>query len=297
MSKLIVANWKQQGSLDQIFTFVQETTSILAARSLEATQESALKAAPNFSGDEFNLAEGGVASLGSGTFQECAAYLPPQIIICPPAPYISLLHSQLAGSEFKMGAQDISTSPETARTGDISGEMLRDVGAEYVIIGHSERRSFNDENGKLLAHKLEHALQSGLKAIYCIGETLQERDQKRTREIIDIQLKDISAVIKSAPTAGDNLIIAYEPRWAIGTGAAPSIDYIGEIIAMVHQQAMEIFHLDSPPPVLYGGSVNCENAQNIINTPGVGGVLVGKASLKAEDFLKIAGFNRTNVSI
>lgn len=199
-----------------------------------------------------------------------------EVLICPPATLISRAR-QIAGEGILFGGQDCHAEPAGAFTGDLSAEMFRDAGAQAVIVGHSERRRLHGETDAIVAAKAKAAWRAGLFAIVCIGETLAERDAGRANAVCGSQCSS------SLPTGAtpENSAIAYEPVWAIGTGRTPTLD---EITAMhAHIRA----NLGAGIRILYGGSVNPANAQEILRLKEVDGVLVGGASLKASDFLKV----------
>lgn len=191
-----------------------------------------------------------------------------------------------------MGVQDITHTSATtgAYTGDISAALVRDLGADYVIIGHSERRHYHHETNEILSHKISHALDNNLPIIYCVGETQDEYKVGITQQVLTQQLKILANFAPLIPTHNDDghlpkLIIAYEPVWAIGTGLTPTL---GEIEA-VHSFIIE--NLDTMgivAPIIYGGSVNEDNAPKFATSPLISGVLVGGASLKAQSFHAIA---------
>lgn len=177
-----------------------------------------------------------------------------------------------------IGAQDISQYTAGAHTGDTSAEMLVDAGATYVIVGHSERRADHGETNEIVRLKAAAAIAAGLTPIICVGETAAERDAGKTMEIV------AAGVRESVPDTDKNFIIAYEPRWAIGTGKTPTTP---EISAVHECIAKTLAGMGRPAPILYGGSVNAKNAAEIMTVPNVDGVLVGGASLKSDDFIPI----------
>lgn len=208
-------------------------------------------------------------------------------VICPPATLIMQAHQMLDadGSPVKVGGQDCNPKESGAHTGDISAEMLRDAGASYVIVGHSERRTDHGETDHIVRSKAEAAWRAGLVAIICIGETLSEREEGRTLGILTGQLagsvpKDVNA---------QNTVIAYEPVWAIGTGRTPTPDDVAAAHAHIRAELREFIGAAADGVrILYGGSVKPSNAAELLSLPNVNGALVGGASLKAVDFLGIA---------
>jgi triosephosphate isomerase len=204
-----------------------------------------------------------------------------KVVICPPA----TLFSVVAFAEVPMGGQDCSAEAEGAFTGDISASMLKEAGCDYVIVGHSERRHYHDETNEDVRNKATQAIAAGLIPIVCIGETAAERDAGNAKKVVGAQ------VAESLPKfAGeDNVILAYEPVWAIGTGKTPKPEDIRAMHAhILAVAAHETGLAPSQISVLYGGSVKSANAQEILALNGVSGVLVGGASLKADEFCKIA---------
>lgn len=215
-----------------------------------------------------------------------AAALPGvDLAICPPATLVSAVAGALAGSRIGPGGQDCHAEKSGAFTGDISAEMLADAGAGYVIVGHSERRAAHAETDAGVAGKARAAYRAGLVPIICVGESLEQRDAGETLGVITRQLAgSVPDEAAAKPT-----VIAYEPIWAIGTGRTPTTAQVAE----VHQAMLEALETRFGPGaksirLLYGGSVKPENASELMHVPGVDGALVGGASLKAADFLKIA---------
>ena len=196
-----------------------------------------------------------------------------KVIICLP---FTLLYD----NKFKIsvGAQDISEHTNGAYTGDISGQMIKDAGAEYVIVGHSERRFYHQETNDIVRAKAAAAIQQGLTPIICVGETAAERNTGRTMSVVK------KMVLESVPAIGD-YIIAYEPRWAIGKGITPTKAEITAIHETIFKTLRNIKR--EKTPILYGGSVDADNATTISGLPHVDGLLIGKASLKPETFLPI----------
>jgi triosephosphate isomerase len=202
-------------------------------------------------------------------------------VICPPTTLLSLLSD--AGLSTKLGGQNCCalSSKEGAFTGEVSAEMLKDLGCEYVIIGHSERRRYQLESEDELKKKIVNAHQEGLKAIICIGETLLQRESGEYKQI----LEDMLINILPESVNSDNIIIAYEPVWAIGTGKNASFEQIEEVHNFLSEKLLSRFAFDAK--IIYGGSVNLENAQAILNIKKVSGLLIGGASLDADKFYKI----------
>lgn len=208
-----------------------------------------------------------------------------EILICPPAPLIHRAAEAMRGSSVAIGGQDCHAATSGAHTGDTSAAMLVDAGASHVILGHSERRADHDERNEDVRAKARTATEAGLTAIICMGESLAERDAANTLDIIAGQL---SGSIPDMVT-GENLVIAYEPIWAIGTGKVPTLAQIGEVHDFIRTRLERRFGTGVGRSVrlLYGGSVKPENAAEIFSVPNVDGALVGGASLKAADFSPI----------
>ena len=179
-----------------------------------------------------------------------------------------------------LGSQDVSTHDHGAYTGEVSAQMISDTGAKYVIVGHSERRQYHNETNDIVRQKVEAALSAGLTPIVCVGETMDEKQAGKTMEIIE------SGVRESIPNNIDkDIIVAYEPRWAIGAGLTPTTEEIAEAHKLIADTLTSMGLAGTP--VLYGASVKGSNAAEIMSIPNVDGVLVGGASLKPDDFIPI----------
>ncbi|MEX0368624.1 MAG: triose-phosphate isomerase [Ruegeria sp.] len=206
------------------------------------------------------------------------------ILICPPA---TLLHraAEAAGDAISVGGQDCHANASGAHTGDTSAEMLRDAGATAVILGHSERREDHDEGNEDVRAKARAAMEAGLIAVICVGESLEQREAANTLDIIAGQM---SGSIPDQCT-GENLVVAYEPIWAIGTGKVPTLEQIGEVHDFIRARLERRFGegVGRSVRLLYGGSVKPGNAAEIFGVLNVDGALVGGASLKADDFSPI----------
>jgi triosephosphate isomerase (TIM) len=204
-----------------------------------------------------------------------------EMLLCPPATLIARMATMAAGSALLVGGQDCHPKPQGAHTGDISAAMLKDAGATHVILGHSERRTDHGETDALVRSKAEAAIDAGLIAIVCIGETEAERDAGRTLAVIGTQ---IDGSIPMGATA-DTLVVAYEPVWAIGTGRTPTLSEIAEVHSFLRGRLRGLIgDQANTVRLLYGGSVKPSNATEIFAVPHVDGALVGGASLKAADF-------------
>ena len=207
------------------------------------------------------------------------------ILICPPHTLISRAEQTLTNSPIRIGGQDCHTAESGAHTGDISAAMLKDAGAQWVIVGHSERRTDHGENDSSVRDKARAAIDAGLGVIVCVGESLAQREAANTLDIIGGQL---SGSIPDLVT-GQNLVVAYEPIWAIGTGKVPTTDEIGEVHDFIRARLERRFGAGVARSVrlLYGGSVKAGNAAEIFAVSNVDGALVGGASLTAADFSPI----------
>lgn len=205
-----------------------------------------------------------------------------EVLICPPATLLSRAADALADSAIAVGGQDCHAEMSGAHTGDISAPMLKDAGAEFVIVGHSERRENHGESDEDVRNKARAALEAGLVAVICVGESLGEREAANTLDIIGGQL---AGSIPDGVT-GHTLVIAYEPIWAIGTGKVPTTDQIGEVHDFIRARLERRFGagVGRSVRILYGGSVKPGNAAEIFAVSNVDGALVGGASLKPEDF-------------
>jgi len=208
---------------------------------------------------------------------ECSS----QVVICPPYPYLGIVAGKI-GQAVKVGAQNLSEQPSGAYTGEVSAEMLLDCGADYAIVGHSERRSLYGESNELVAAKFAAAKAAGLIPILCVGESLEEREAGKTLEVVAEQIQAIIAL--GLPETWRNSVVAYEPVWAIGTGKTATPEQAQEVHQFIRQQLGEA---GSETQILYGGSVKAANAAELFAKPDIDGALVGGASLKAEEFIQI----------
>lgn len=210
-----------------------------------------------------------------------------EVLVCPVFPYLSIVATVLSGGPIKLGAQNLSEQEKQgAFTGEVLGSMLKEVGCEYVIVGHSERRAFYGDTDAVVARKVKAAIAAGLKPILCIGETLAERESDQTELVLARQL---DAVLGSVPLADlANTVVAYEPVWAIGTGKTASPEQAQAAHAFIRARiALRDAKLADSLRILYGGSVKPDNASAIFSQADVDGGLIGGAALKAADFLAI----------
>lgn len=240
--KLIVGNWKMNGSL-----------------AANAELLSALKA---------GLPAG--CSCGVG--------------VAVPAPYLASVQAAVAGSPIAVAAQDVSAHDKGAYTGEVSGAMLKDFGVRYALVGHSERRQYHGETDAVVAAKAQAALAQGLTPIVCVGETLEEREAGSTEAVVKRQL---AAVIHQVGHCVSELVVAYEPVWAIGTGKTATPEQAQQVHAVLRAQLAAATEHAQGIAILYGGSMNAANAAELLAQADIDGGLVGGASLKAPDFLQI----------
>ena len=212
-----------------------------------------------------------------------------EVIICPPFTSLVVAQQLLKGSAIKLGAQDVSVHDDGAYTGEISVKMLKSVGCEYVIVGHSERRQYFQESNELINQKAKKVLATGMKSIICVGETLDEREKNITDKIITAQVKGVLAGLTQADL--DRVIIAYEPVWAIGTGKTATTQQAEDVHQLIRKLVAQLYSWTVAEKLIiqYGGSVKPENAKELLNQADIDGALVGGACLKAESFSAIVG--------
>ncbi len=224
----------------------------------------------------------GVAAGFQGSGQGSGPALGCDLLVCPPSVHVAAVAGAVAGSPVAVGGQDCHPEKQGAHTGDVSAPMLRDIGATWVILGHSERRQNHAETDALVRAKTLAAVAAGLTPIVCVGETEDQRTSGRETEVVGGQL------VGSLPE-GFAGVVAYEPVWAIGTGKTATDDDVGAMHGFIRQQLVrQLGAAGNGILILYGGSVRPANAVSLLAVPNVGGALVGGASLKADDFLAIA---------
>ena len=209
-----------------------------------------------------------------------------EIIVCAPFPYLSQVEVLIEGSNLMLGAQNLNVNASGAFTGEVSAEMIKDFGANHVIVGHSERRSLYGETSEIVAEKTKAAIDSGLTPILCLGESLDQRESGKTESVVSEQLNKVIKMV--GIEAFNNIIVAYEPVWAIGTGMTATPEqaqavhkFIRDLLATSDQDIAD------KTAILYGGSMNAGNAVELISCADIDGGLIGGAALKAEDFLQI----------
>ena len=206
--------------------------------------------------------------------------------VCPPAIYLGQAQQLAAGSVVKLGAQDVSVHASGAYTGEIAAPMVREFGCTYVLVGHSERRTYHNETDAVVVKKFAAIQAAGMTPVLCIGETLEERKSERTNAVVSTQMK---AVIEALGVETlRNAVVAYEPVWAIGTGLAATSEQAQEVHAFIRSLVAEYSaEVAAALLLLYGGSVKGSNAAELLGQPDIDGALVGGASLNAEDFAAI----------
>ncbi len=211
-----------------------------------------------------------------------------EVAVCVPAPYLAqvqAMRSAQAGlAAVELGAQDVSAHASGAYTGEVSATMLKEFGCRFAIVGHSERRQYHAETDQLVADKAKAALAAGITPIVCIGETLAEREAGHTEEVVKRQL---AAVIHTNGHCISEIVVAYEPVWAIGTGKTASPEEAQAVHAVLRAQLKAATDQFARVKILYGGSMNAANAASLLTQPDIDGGLIGGASLKAPDFLTI----------
>ena len=214
-----------------------------------------------------------------------------EIVVCVPFTCIEKVKKAVRGSKIKVGAQNVAWADKGAFTGEISADMLKEVGAEYVVIGHSERRQYFGETDKTVNMRTVQALKYDLKPIVCIGETLEERETNKTNEVLKTQIEGAFAGFSAEDIK--KVVIAYEPVWAIGTGKTATSEQANETIKYVRKVLAKLFTrpVANKVRIQYGGSMNPKNATELMAMSDIDGGLIGGASLKADDFSKVVKFD------
>jgi triosephosphate isomerase (TIM) len=207
-----------------------------------------------------------------------------EVAVCVPAPYLAQVNALRASSRLELGAQDVSQHEKGAYTGEVCAAMLKEFGVRYAIVGHSERRQYHGETDELVAEKAKTALAGGITPIVCVGETLAEREAGKMQEVVKRQM---AAVIHVNGHCISEIVVAYEPVWAIGTGKTATPEQAQEVHALLRAQLKAATSHSERVHILYGGSMNAGNAAQLLAQPDIDGGLVGGASLKASDFLQI----------
>ena len=206
------------------------------------------------------------------------------VAVCVPAVYLAQVQAIVEGTGIALGSQDVSAQESGAYTGEISAAMLKDFGTRYAIVGHSERRQYHGETDATVAAKATRALAAGITPIVCVGETLAEREAGRTEEVVKRQL---AAVIHANGHCISEIVVAYEPVWAIGTGKTATPEMAQQVHADLRAQLQAATEKADRIHILYGGSMNAANAEQLLAQPDIDGGLVGGAALKPADFLAI----------
>ena len=204
--------------------------------------------------------------------------------VCVPAPYLAQVQALCQGSTLALGAQDVSENDQGAYTGEVSARMLREFGTRYCLVGHSERRQYHGETDAIVSRKARAALAQGITPIVCVGETLAEREAGQTEAVVKRQL---AAVIQDNGHCISEIVVAYEPVWAIGTGKTATPEEAQRVHAVLRAQLQAATTRSDRVLLLYGGSMNAANAATLLAQPDIDGGLIGGASLKAVDFLQI----------
>lgn len=241
MKKLIVGNWKMNGSL-------QANASLIGALAQDANA------------------------------WHC------DVAVCAPAVYLAQLQSLLAGGRIALGAQDLSMQESGAYTGEVSAAMLKEFGVRYCIVGHSERRQYHQESDASVAVKAQRALAAGITPIVCVGETLAQREAGQTEEVVKRQL---AAVVHTNGHCISEIVLAYEPVWAIGTGKTATPEEAQHVHHVLRAQLQAASQHADRVHILYGGSMNASNAASLLAQPDIDGGLIGGAALQASAFLSI----------
>lgn len=210
-----------------------------------------------------------------------------QLIIAPPFTHLALANEQIKDTPITLSAQNCADQAKGAYTGEVSAAMIKATGASYVILGHSERREYYGENSEILNRKMAQAFENGLKPIYCVGEKLEEREAEKHFEVVGGQIKEV--LFNLTPEQMANVVVAYEPVWAIGTGKTATSDQAQEIHSFIRKTLSDKFgELAQEITILYGGSCKPSNAPELFAQEDIDGGLIGGAALKAEDFIGIA---------
>lgn len=224
-------------------------------------------------------------SLAGGIAEKSAQLDAVDIGVCPPSPYLAAVAQALDDQPVLLGGQDLSQHVSGAYTGEVSGEMLRDLGCALVLVGHSERRQYHGESSDLVAEKFARAQQSGLMPVLCVGETLSQRESGQTRSVVTAQLDAVIA--RCGPQALSDAVVAYEPVWAIGTGRTASPAQAQEVHGQIREQLANAGAAAEGIRIVYGGSVKSGNAGELFAMADIDGGLIGGAALNVDDFMSI----------
>ncbi len=237
---------------------------------------------------KMNTDGNGASELAGGIASRAGEVPDVELLVCPPAIYLTRVRDSIGKASVALGAQNMYHEASGAFTGEISASMLNDVGAKYVLLGHSERRHVFGESDEDVNKKTHAALASGLVPVVCVGELLEEREAGRTAEVVSGQIKGSLANISAEQIR--SVVIAYEPVWAIGTGKVATPEQAEEVHADLRKQLVERYNAEVAEAVriVYGGSVKPDNASDLLGQPNIDGALIGGASLNVDDFLAIA---------
>ena len=237
---------------------------------------------------KMNTDSSSAADLASGIASRAGEVTEAELLVCPPSVYLTKVRDSIGDAAVGLGAQNMYHEANGAYTGEISASMLNDIGAQYVILGHSERRHILGESDQDVNNKTKAALEAGLRPVVCVGELLEEREAGKTAEVIRGQIEGSLADISAEQIS--TVVIAYEPVWAIGTGKVATPEQAEEVHADLRKQLTERYNAEIAETVriLYGGSVKPDNAGELLGQPNIDGALIGGASLKVDDFLAIA---------
>jgi len=237
---------------------------------------------------KMNTDSSSAAELASGIASRAGEVTDAELLVCPPNVYLTQVRDSIGDAAVGLGAQNMYHEGNGAYTGETSAEMLNDIGAQYVILGHSERRHVMGETDADVNKKTHAALQAGLRPVVCVGELLEEREAGQTAEVIRKQIEGSLADVSAEQIS--SVVIAYEPVWAIGTGKVASPEQAEEVHSDLRKQLVERYNTEVAETVriLYGGSVKPDNAGVLLGQPNIDGALIGGASLKVDDFLAIA---------
>ncbi|MCD6459803.1 triose-phosphate isomerase [bacterium] len=239
---------------------------------------------------KMNLSLKESVELVTGLKRECSGVTDVEIAVCPPFVYLQAVKDVIAGTNIALGAQNMSVQENGAYTGEVSSSMLKDIGCEFVILGHSERRQYFKESDEFINSKIKKALEYGLKPIICVGEKLEEREAGITSDVVTAQIERCLAGLTEKNL--DNCVIAYEPVWAIGTGKTATNDQAQQVHKLIRNLITKLFSKETADKmrIQYGGSVKPDNVNGLMSEPDIDGALVGGASLKIDSFAQIVKY-------
>jgi len=239
---------------------------------------------------KMNLSIKEAVELVTGLKRQLSGVNDVEIVVCPPFTHLTTVNDVIKGSNIALGAQNIYCENNGAYTGEISAAMLKDVGCEFVIIGHSERREYFAESDQFINKKINKALEFGLKPIICVGETLSQRESNKTEQVVTTQIKGCLAGLTEDQML--QCVIAYEPVWAIGTGKTATNEQAQEVHCLIRDLLKNLFSqsVSEKTRIQYGGSVKPDNIAGLMSQKDIDGALVGGASLKEDSFVKLVKF-------